>query len=517
MKKFNITGICIPEKHYMVDTSKKIQKILEMIEEGCYFTINRPRQYGKTTTLSLLFHALKQKPSYLIIKTSFEGLGEDAFVTPESLAKNFLSQIMKSLESLKNESGTQFINNYGPIQSLDELSTFISKFVLNSTAPVVLFIDEVDKASNHLLFLNFLGMLRNKYLSAADGLDHTFHSVVLAGVYDIKNLKLKMRPDSESKYNSPWNIATEFKVDLSFSAEEIESMLNQYAVDNRQLRIDVPLLSKEIYNYTKGYPFLVSKICKVIDEDLEKDWSIEGIKKAINLTLDEKNTLFDDLIKNLENYSDLYDLTYRILVLGEYIPFQIYNPTIDHANMLGIVSKQENATKVSNKIFEICIYNYLISKKSLQEGSLSSYKDTHYYTRDGKLNMEHILNKFQEIMQDEYREKDNKFIEREGRLLFLCFLKPIINGKGFYYIEPETREDTRMDIVVNFGNEEYIIELKIWRGKKYEEKGLDKLADYLSSKRQNKGYLVTFSFLQDKQYTAEWIKIDNKDVYSVVV
>ena len=57
---------------------------------------------------------------------------------------------------------------------------------------VVLMIDEVDKASNYYVFLGFLNMLRKKFLARADELDFTFHSVILAGVYDIKNIKLKM-------------------------------------------------------------------------------------------------------------------------------------------------------------------------------------------------------------------------------------------------------------------------------------------------------------------------------------
>ncbi|MFT8344000.1 MAG: AAA family ATPase, partial [Clostridium beijerinckii] len=58
-KKFNITGTCIPDKHYMVDTSNKIEKILKLIDNEEYFIINRPRQYGKTTSLYLLEIKLK--------------------------------------------------------------------------------------------------------------------------------------------------------------------------------------------------------------------------------------------------------------------------------------------------------------------------------------------------------------------------------------------------------------------------------------------------------------------------
>lgn len=54
-KYFNVTGICIPEKHYMVDISATVRMITEtLVDRGAYFTINRARQYGKTTTLYLL-------------------------------------------------------------------------------------------------------------------------------------------------------------------------------------------------------------------------------------------------------------------------------------------------------------------------------------------------------------------------------------------------------------------------------------------------------------------------------
>lgn len=55
MKRFNVTGTCIPNKHYMVNISAKMNQITKMIEQDSYFTINRARQYGKTTSLMLLW------------------------------------------------------------------------------------------------------------------------------------------------------------------------------------------------------------------------------------------------------------------------------------------------------------------------------------------------------------------------------------------------------------------------------------------------------------------------------
>lgn len=83
---------------------------------------------------------------------------------------------------------------------LDELFECLSAMCERSSRPIVLMIDEVDSASNNQVFLDFLAQLRGYYLER----DHMpiFHSVILAGVYDIQNLKLKLRPDEGHKYNS---------------------------------------------------------------------------------------------------------------------------------------------------------------------------------------------------------------------------------------------------------------------------------------------------------------------------
>ncbi len=133
--------------------------------------------------------------------------------------------------------------------------------------------------------------------------------------------------------------------------------------------------------------------------------------------------------------------------------------------------------------------------------------------------MEQALSKFQEIMKAEYRKEDAAFIEREGRLLFLCFMKPIINGKGGYYVEPETRGSTRMDVVISYCGREYIIELKIWHGQQYRQKGLEQLEEYLDSRNCANGYLVSFNFNEKKAYLQNKIVLEksNKEIFEIIV
>jgi len=140
------------------------------------------------------------------------------------------------------------------------------------------------------------------------------------------------------------------------------------------------------------------------------------------------------------------------------------------------------------------------------------------YIINGHLNMEYVVERFAELMHEEYRTSTEAFVEKEGRLLFLTFLKPIINGVGFYYVEPQTRDNRRMDLVVNYGRQEFIVELKIWRGDKYEQTGREQLSEYLAIRGMNEGYLVTFDFSKNKS-TAEpqWLEVNGKRIFEAVV
>ena len=113
-------------------------------------------------------------------------------------------------------------------------------------------IDEVDSSTNNQVFLDFLAQIRSAYLERDE--IPAFQSVILAGVYDVKNLKRKLRPDDSQKGNSPWNIAADFLVDMSFSAGDIAGMLAEYEADFGT-GMDVEEMAGLIYDYTSGYPF----------------------------------------------------------------------------------------------------------------------------------------------------------------------------------------------------------------------------------------------------------------------
>ena len=78
MRKFNTAAVCLPKYHYMVDLTDRLRQIKEMVDDGKYFTINRARQYGKTTTLKALEEYLADE--YLVISLDFQLIGDSTFL-----------------------------------------------------------------------------------------------------------------------------------------------------------------------------------------------------------------------------------------------------------------------------------------------------------------------------------------------------------------------------------------------------------------------------------------------------
>lgn len=525
-KKFNVTGLCIPEENYMVDISEKIDEIISgYVHEGKYFTINRARQYGKTTTLYLLEQRLEEQ--YLVIRLSFEA-ADELFVSLYLLAAGLIRRIGRVLKAqgvdqTLVEAWNRPVSECFP---LDDFSERINALCSSSEKKIVLIIDEVDKNSDNQIFLSFLGLLRNKYLEQKQGNDHTFWSVILAGVYDVKNLKLKLHPGQESKYNSPWNIAADFTVNMSFMPKDIATMLREYEQDHHT-GMDIDGMADGIYDYTCGYPFMVSRICMLLDEVIARRtdfgtkasaWTKNGLTEAVKELLTESNTLFDDMVKKLDEYPELKRILYMILFRGEKIPYNADAYAVNAGIMFGFLKNDQKVVAVSNRIFETRMYDMFMSEEILESRIYKSAAlDRNQFIRDGELDMERILERFTEAFHDIYADADQTFIEENGRRFFLLYLKPIINGTGNYYIEARTRDMRRTDVVVDYRGKQYVCELKIWHGSEYNRRGEQQLIGYLDDYHLTTGYMVSFNFNKKKQVGVKRIQVDGRTIVEAVV
>jgi hypothetical protein len=66
------------------------------------------------------------------------------------------------------------------------------------------------------------------------------------------------------------------------------------------------------------------------------------------------------------------------------------------------------------------------------------------------------------------------------------------------------------DIVITYNKKMYIVELKIWHGEEYHEKGLVQLEEYLEQYSLGTGYLLIFDFRKLKGETGKVDEINIK-------
>ncbi|SFG65337.1 GxxExxY protein [Oribacterium sp. WCC10] len=530
MKEFNTTAVCIPEKHYMVDLSERVKEIKKLVDSGKYFTINRARQYGKTTTIDALYRVLKDQ--YIVISLDFQDIEDGSFINGGEFSKAFArilldasdfegltvpEDIKEKLQALNDRETTEV--------KMDDLFRVFRNWFLESTEPIVLIIDEVDTATNNQVFLDFLAQLRSLYLKREKNPKvKTFQSVILAGVNDVKHLRSKIRDEDQRKKNSPWNIAADFDIDMSLSETGIKGMLDEYEADH-QTGMDTADIAKEIREYTNGYPFLVSRICQLIDEQVSKKislseaWTKNGLDEAVKLILQENNTLFQSLTKNLNNLPKLKESIRSILMEGTKITYNAQQDEIVEMQMYGLIRNDHNTVRVANRIFETMLYNLFLSEEELKNNVFSKAGDLakNQFIADGKLNMRLIMERFIATYTEVFGPLEERFKEKDGREQFLLYIKPIINGTGNYYIEAQTRDQTRTDIIVDYLGQQYIIELKIWRGDRYNAEGEKQISEYLDYFGLTTGYMLSFNFNKNKETGVHPVYVGDKLLYEGVV
>ena len=215
-------------------------------------------------------------------------------------------------------------------------------------------------------------------------------------------------------------------------------------------------------------------------------------------------------------------LVEKITLEGSRLDFNKDNKVI-HAGMLHGILRNNGFIKIHNRIYEQRIYQYMTV--NLQIENLLRHKIEHEATpenfmkQDGSLDFEQVLLKFQQFMKEQASAKDSDFLERNGRLLFLSFLRPILNGKGFDFKEVEISEEKRLDVVVTFLDKKYVVELKLWRGPQKHRQGLQQLSDYLERYSLEQGYLVIFDLRTgpNKEWKTEHTAVNRKQIFAVWV
>ena len=187
--------------------------------------------------------------------------------------------------------------------------------------------------------------------------------------------------------------------------------------------------------------------------------------------------------------------------------------------MFGFARVSENQLVIANRIFESLLYNLYLASPQMQQEQIYdvAWKDRNQFIENGRLNMKLILKRFVTHFDDLYGDRGQRFYEEDGRRYFMLFLKPIINGQGNCYVEAETRNRERTDLIVDYHGERFIVEVKLWYGQARHEQGEAQLAEYLRHYHMKRGYLLVFNFNKTKEAGVREVEYEEMILVEAVV
>jgi hypothetical protein len=491
---FNTAGPCNPAWHYTVDPLPRLPEVRGLIEQKSYFVIHAPRQSGKTTYLKAMMQVLNREGRYTALQVNIQSAasGRDPDHAMQIVAAAIYRAATEHLP--QNEwPAKPVIEGWAPAV----LQEYLYQWSMNCPKPIVLFVDEADSLQDE----NFLALLRQLRSGFESRPDHFPQSIALVGLRDVRDYKIGLRPDSASLgTGSPFNIKTKSLFMEGFGEQEVNALMDLHQESSgQQFSHEV---RGEIYRLTQGQPWLTNALLNeivagILQNDFSRQITVELVTQARERLIARRDTHLDSLVDKLREERVRQVV---IAVINGTIPnFDTYNDAVLYCRDLGIIAARP-PVRFANPIYQEIIPRTL--SFGFQESIPQDYvEQSAWYIRQGRLDMDALLQAFQKFYRRHSQAWLGKFDFREvGRqLLLMAFLQRIINGGG--RIEREMAVGNgRSDLVIYFGDDCFVLELKLNYDAWSEEDGLQQLAAYLDRLGEGRGYLILFELESSKSW-----------------
>ena len=520
MKTFSTYGPVNPEDNYVVSRTEELADFISRVKLGRYIVIFAPRQTGKTTFFQWALDslAIDTTETYFPIELNFE-IYED--YTAEdfypSLYKRIYEEIARVFEKrgiVPSEALSQLLKNTKLTDHVAMLEFFQQFGAFLGNEKLVLIIDEFDGIPRDAV-RGFLRSLRNIYVHRS--MRKCPYSVGIVGVKNIAQLNL-------DRSISPFNIQDEFTLP-NFTVAQVGELLEQYTDEVGQAF--TPEVVENIHRQTAGQPFLVNRFAQILTEEMDipktEPITMTHFSTAHAGILEENNTNLTHLVTNIRRDPGFKNLLMEIVSYERGVRFNLYQELISELTTYGVIARGiDDRCEIVNPIYHHCI---LQTFKPIVNGLEKDYlpEDTDfldYLTPTGQINMERLLDNFRDfIARVGFRillvpETPKEFV---GQDLLYAYLDQFVSlVRGVIYLEVPTGRG-RMDIVIFHNAQKYIVETKIWEGKRRYEAGKAQLAAYLKSEKVSKGYYVVFDHRAEPEPHVEMETINGLTLRSYVI
>jgi len=512
-RTFNVAGPNQSDIHYTRNPEGRLSDLRPLIDERNYFVIRTPRQSGKTTLFNALARKLTAEGNYTAIHFSVE------FSRPFS--KDVVAANRSVLSSLQETVKAQLPEPLRPPEDLfvnirewtGGLFSALCQWAQLSPRPLVVFIDEIDAIEDDAL-ISILHQLRNGFQLRPEGFPQ---SVVLIGMRAVREYRARIRPDRESLGTaSPFNIKTESLTLANFSPAEVAALYHQHTEETGQIWMEEAV--GRAFELTQGQPWLVNALARQI---VQKDVPDRAMAIAAAHVDAAKETLILRRDTHLDSLAErLHDQRVRKIIepilVGSFPEADVYNDDLLYVADLGLITRPPAHVKIANLIYAEVIPRTL----SFVLQSVLPFEPQSFVMPDGKLDMIKLLTEFQQF----YREHSEAWLERYHykeagpHLILYAWLQRIINGGGHLARESAIGSG-RVDLLIEWPVatnpdlrrwpiragvtiQKEALEVKMYKDRATEKKGLEQLGRYLTGLGEASGHLIIF----DRRPKRSWDK-----------
>jgi hypothetical protein len=494
MKYFNVAGPCIEGKHYMIGATERLHsELTELIDSEQYYVIHAARQTGKTTLLINLANKINKEANYYAVYCSLEKVY--VITDPEKGIPAIVNAFAIALENYNLPHFEKFKENLDVSDYSNVFGLALSRCCRRIDKPLVIFFDEADCLSERTL-LSFMRQLRDGFVNRTVAPFPI--SIALVGMRNIRDYKAKIRADRETLGTaSPFNIIKQSLTLRNFTEEEVVMLYRQHTDETGQIFEDSAV--KLAFEQTQGQPWLVNAIaCEIIEQQLKKDFtkpiSAEMVSEAIKTIILRRDVHIDQLLDKLKE--ERVRKVVEQIIIGEGENIETLSDDYNYVKDLGLIREMNRVIEPANPIYAEVIIRTLNhdEQRTLSSDVRFSDYEMHKYYKNNHVNMNLMLQDFQQFWRENSDVWEERFQYKEAapHLILQAFLQRVFNGGGDVRREMATGKN-RLDLCIGYKNKKYPIELKIKRGEKSVEKGVEQIAGYMDTLGCTDGWLIVFN------------------------
>ena len=502
MRFFNTEGPVRPDDHYAIAPLDRadVDEFLGLIRAKRYFVLHAPRQTGKTSALIALRDLLNsgEVGDFRCVNVNVEV----AQVARDDVAEG-MRAILSSLGMSAQLLGDDYPEDIWPdtlarAGANNALRQVLARWCVANPVPLVLLVDEIDSLVGDTL-LSVLRQLRAGYEQRPEGFPQ---SVVLCGVRDIRDYRIRSSTGEVIAGGSPFNVAAKSLRMGDFTEAETRALMAQHTEETGQPFSPAALDS--VWTQTQGQPWLVNALCagacfdNKAGRDRSRSIEVDDVYAAREELILSRRTHLDQLAHKLEE-ERVRQVVEPILSGGE---VQHDGRDLEYVRDLGLLAP-DSPPRIANPIYREVVPRELgyVLQDSLD------IQVAWYVDNAGRLDMDKLLSAFRTFFgehAEHWLGHLGAYREAAPQLILQSYLQRVVNGGG--RIEREYGLGRgRTDLLVLWPREagqpsdlweRFVVECKVLRDSDRKslagtvEKGVEQTLGYMKQCGAKEGHLV---------------------------